>query len=76
MSQPITWIAYQGYPKGSPTELRCTLIVVSHDRDFLNGLANKVYEFGNKRVKEYLGNIQYFLETKKLDNLKEIERKN
>ncbi|HPI44661.1 MAG TPA: ABC-F family ATP-binding cassette domain-containing protein [Tenuifilaceae bacterium] len=53
-----------------------TLIVVSHDRDFLNGLANKVYEFGNKRVKEYLGDIQYFLETKKLDNLKEIERKN
>ena len=52
-----------------------TLIVVSHDRDFLNGLANKVYEFGNKRVKEYLGDIQYFLETKKLDNLKEIERK-
>lgn len=52
-----------------------TLIIVSHDRDFLNGLANKVYEFGNKRVKEYLGDIQYFLETKKLDNLKEIERK-
>ncbi len=52
-----------------------TLIVVSHDRDFLNGLANKVYEFGNKRVKEYLGDIQYFLETKKLDNLKEIERR-
>ncbi len=52
-----------------------TLIVVSHDRDFLNGLVNKVYEFGNKRVKEYLGDIQYFLETKKLDNLKEIERK-
>jgi ATP-binding cassette subfamily F protein 3 len=52
-----------------------TLIVVSHDRDFLNGLANKVYEFGNKRVKEYLGDIQYFLDTKKLDNLKEIERK-
>jgi len=52
-----------------------TLIVVSHDRDFLNGLAHKVYEFGNKRVKEYLGDIQYFLETKKLVNLKEIERK-
>lgn len=52
-----------------------TLIVVSHDRDFLSGLAQKVYEFGNKRVKEYLGDIQYFLETKKLNNLREIERK-
>lgn len=52
-----------------------TLIVVSHDRDFLNGLAQKVYEFGNKRVKEYLGDIQYFIETKKLNNLREIERK-
>lgn len=51
-----------------------TLILVSHDRDFLDGLAEKVYEFGNKRVKEFLGDIQSFLETKKLDNLKEIER--
>ncbi len=52
-----------------------TLILVSHDRDFLDGLADKVYEFGNKRVKEHLGDIKYFLETKKMDNLKEIERK-
>jgi ATP-binding cassette, subfamily F, member 3 len=53
-----------------------TLIVVSHDRDFLDGLVTKVYEFGQKRVKEHLSDIRGFLETKKLENLKEIERKN
>jgi len=53
-----------------------TLILVSHDRDFLSGLVNKVYEFGNKRVKEHLGDIQSFLEKKKLDTLRELERKN
>lgn len=53
-----------------------TLILVSHDRDFLDGLASKVYEFGHKRVKEHLGDIKYFLETKKMENLREIERKN
>lgn len=52
-----------------------TLIVVSHDRDFLDGLVSKVYEFGNKKVKEHLGDIKYFLETKKMENLREIERK-
>jgi len=51
-----------------------TLILVSHDRDFLDGLASKVYEFGHKRVKEHLGDIKYFLETKKLENLRDIER--
>jgi ATP-binding cassette subfamily F protein 3 len=53
-----------------------TLILVSHDRDFLDGLASKVYEFGNKRVKEHLGDIYSFLQMKKLDNLRELERKN
>lgn len=53
-----------------------TLILVSHDRDFLDGLATKVYEFSNKRVKEHLYDIKGFLEKKKMDNLKEIERKN
>lgn len=52
-----------------------TLILVSHDRDFLDGLANKVYEFSNKQVREHLYDIRGFLEKKKLDNLKEIERK-
>jgi ATP-binding cassette subfamily F protein 3 len=53
-----------------------TLILVSHDRDFLDGLAEKVFEFGNKQIKEHLYDIKGFLQKKKLDNLKEIERKN
>lgn len=53
-----------------------TLIVVSHDRDFLDGLVSKVYEFGNGHVKEHLCGIYEFLEKKKLDNLRELERKN
>jgi ATP-binding cassette subfamily F protein 3 len=53
-----------------------TLIVVSHDRDFLDGLVSKVYEFSNKRVIEHLGGVYDFLEKKKMDNLREIERKN
>lgn len=52
-----------------------TLVLVSHDRDFLDGLVEKVYEFGNKTIKEHLGDIQSFLTKKKMDNLKEIERK-
>jgi ATP-binding cassette subfamily F protein 3 len=52
-----------------------TLILVSHDRDFLDGLVTKVYEFGNREVKEHLYDIRGFLEKKKMENLKEIERK-
>ncbi|HNR73279.1 MAG TPA: ATP-binding cassette domain-containing protein, partial [Cyclobacteriaceae bacterium] len=52
-----------------------TLILVSHDRDFLDGLAKKVFEFGNKRVREHFEDINGFLRNKKLENLKEIERK-
>ncbi len=52
-----------------------TLVLVSHDRDFLDGLANKVFEFGNKRVKEHFEDINGFLRNKKLTNLREIERK-
>jgi len=51
-----------------------TLILVSHDRDFLDGLANKVFEFGNKRVREHFEDINGFLRNKKIENLKEIER--
>jgi len=51
-----------------------TLILVSHDRDFLVGLANKVFEFGNKRVREHFEDINGFLRNKKIENLKEIER--
>ncbi len=53
-----------------------TLILVSHDRDFLDGLVSKVYEFGNKQVKEHLSDIRSFLEKKKMDTLKELERNN
>jgi ATP-binding cassette subfamily F protein 3 len=52
-----------------------TLILVSHDRDFLDGLVNKVYEFGNKRVKAHLGGIQSFLTMKKMEHLNELEKK-
>ncbi len=52
-----------------------TLILVSHDRDFLDGLVTKVYEFGNQRVKTHFEDINGFLQTKKMENLKEIERK-
>ena len=51
-----------------------TLILVSHDRDFLDGLVSKVYEFGNKQVKEHLNGIYEFLEKKKMDSLRELER--
>ena len=51
-----------------------TLILVSHDRDFLNGLVTKVFEFGNKRVREHFEDIKGFLEFKKMENLKEIEQ--
>ncbi len=52
-----------------------TLIVVSHDRDFLDGLATKVYEFGGGKVKEHLCGIYEFLEAKKMEHLNELERK-
>jgi ATP-binding cassette subfamily F protein 3 len=51
-----------------------TLILVSHDRDFLDGLVSKVFEFGNKQVKEHLCGINGFLEKKKMENLRELER--
>ena len=51
-----------------------TLIIVSHDRDFLDGLVTKVFEFGNKGVKEHFEDINGFLRNKKIENLKEVER--
>lgn len=53
-----------------------TLIVVSHDRDFLDGLVSKVYEFGNQKVTEHLEGIYEFMQCKKMENLRELERKN
>lgn len=52
-----------------------TLILVSHDRDFLDGMVTKIHEFGNKQVKEHLEGIKEFLERKKLETLKELEAK-
>ena len=52
-----------------------TVVVVSHDREFLDGIVDKVYEFRDGGVREYLGGIYYFLEKRKLENLHEIERK-
>jgi ATP-binding cassette subfamily F protein 3 len=51
-----------------------TLILVSHDRDFLKGLSTKVFEFKNKGIKEHLGDISYFLEKRRLEDLKDLER--
>lgn len=52
-----------------------TLLLVSHDRDFLQGLTTKVYEFKDHQIKEYLGDIDYFLEQRNLENLREAEKK-
>jgi ATP-binding cassette subfamily F protein 3 len=53
-----------------------SLIVVSHDRDFLQGLVEKVYEFREHQIKEYLGDIDYYLEQRKFENFREVEKKN
>lgn len=53
-----------------------TVILVSHDRDFLDGLVDKVYEFSNKKVQLHMGGVREFLEKKKIDSLRDIERKN
>lgn len=60
--------------KNALKEFDGTLILVSHDRDFLDGLAEKVFEFGNQQVKEHLEDIKGFLAKKKMENLREIER--
>ena len=62
--------------KAALQEFNGTLICVSHDRDFLNGLVSKVYEFGGGHVKEHLGGIYDFLRAKKIDSLQELEKSN
>ena len=57
-------------------EFNGTVICVSHDRDFLDGLVDKVYEFGGGKVREHLGGIYDFLRSKRIDSLQELERKN
>lgn len=61
--------------KDAIREFEGTVIVVSHDRDFLDGLVTKVYEFGGGVVKEHLGGIYDFLQKKKIENLNELQRK-
>jgi ATP-binding cassette subfamily F protein 3 len=53
-----------------------TLLVVSHDREFLDGLVDTIYEFRDRKVKEYLGGVYYFLQQRKIENLSDIEKKN
>ena len=53
-----------------------TLIIVSHDRDFLQGLTEKVYEFRDKNIKEYLGDVNAFLKAKMVENFKDFELSN
>jgi ATP-binding cassette subfamily F protein 3 len=60
--------------KKALNEFEGSLIVVSHDRDFLQGLVNKVYEFRDHQIKEYLGDIDYYLEQRKFDNFREVEK--
>ena len=52
-----------------------TLLLVSHDRDFLQGMSNLVYEFKDQKIREYLGDINYFLEQRNLENMREVEKK-
>lgn len=52
-----------------------TLLLVSHDRDFLQGMSNLVYEFKDQKIKEYLGDINFFLEQRNLQNMREVEKK-
>lgn len=52
-----------------------TLLLVSHDRDFLQGMSNLVYEFKDQKIKEYLGDVNYFLEQRNLENMREVEKK-
>jgi ATP-binding cassette subfamily F protein 3 len=62
--------------KSALNEFDGTLIVVSHDRDFLDGLVTKVYEFGNQKVTEHLEDIYGFLQKKKMETLRELEKGN
>lgn len=62
--------------KQALTEYDGSLILVSHDRDFLDGITNKTLYFKNHKIKEYLGDINYFLEKQELDNINEVEKSN
>ncbi|MCF6297271.1 MAG: ATP-binding cassette domain-containing protein, partial [Flavobacteriaceae bacterium] len=68
-------IASKNVLKNALYNFEGTLIIVSHDRDFLQGLTEKVYEFKDGNIKEYLGDINYFLEQHDLDNMREVEKR-
>ncbi len=68
-------IASKNVLKRALKQFEGTLILVSHDRDFLQGLTEKVYEFKDSVIKEYLGDINYFLEQHNLDNMREVEKR-
>ncbi|MCF6347428.1 MAG: ATP-binding cassette domain-containing protein [Flavobacteriaceae bacterium] len=68
-------IASKNVLKQALNSFEGTLIVVSHDRDFLQGLAKTIYEFKDGHIKEYLGDIDYYLEEHKLENLREVEKR-
>jgi ATP-binding cassette subfamily F protein 3 len=68
-------IASKNVLKEALKKFKGTLILVSHDRDFLQGMSNKVYEFRNKVLKEYLGDINYFLEERNAADLREVEKR-
>ena len=68
-------IASKNVLKKALLDFEGTLIVVSHDRDFLQDLTEKVYEFKDRKIKEYLGDINYYLERHNLDNMREAEKK-
>ena len=68
-------IKSKGVLKKALIKFEGTLIVISHDRDFLKGLTNTVYEFKNQRIKEYLGGIDFYLEQRNLQNLRDIEKR-
>jgi ATP-binding cassette subfamily F protein 3 len=60
MSLQITWISNLKCLESSLTKYEGTLLLVSHDRDFLQGMSNLVYEFRDQKIKEYLGDVNYF----------------
>lgn len=61
--------------KAALSKFEGTLLVVSHDRDFLQGMSNVVYEFKDQKIKEYLGDINFYLEQRNLDNMRDVEKK-
>ena len=75
LDEPTNHLDMKDILKQALMDFDGTLIVVSHDRDFLDGLVTKVYEFGNKKVTEHLCGIYEFLEKKKMDSLQELEKK-